>query len=138
MPHRADATGATWTTSVGVHRMGLTVDLERLVLRRSHDITDRDSFGSPGEVIPSLGPPNALNQAGTAQPQQNLFDIVRRQALGIGELACGDGTASFASPFGKMNRDDETVFGPGGNPHARNMERRRAGINVEGAGGCQD
>src|SRR6185295_12821009 len=70
------------------------------------------------EVVAALGASYALDQTRPAKPQQDLLDVIGRQALGVGQLARGDGLGRAATAAGEMQRDDEAVFGPGGDPHA--------------------
>src|SRR5690242_16718166 len=122
MPDRPDAAGVPRITSVGVYRVGLTVDLERLVLGSGHDITNRNSSRILGQVIAAFGAPDALYQPGATKPEQNLLDIVCRESLGVGQLACGDGANPSTPPLGEMNRDDQAVFGPRSEEHTSELQ----------------
>src|SRR6476661_4480640 len=117
MPDRPDAAGMSRITSIGVHRVSLAVDLESLVLGGSHDIPDRNGGRLLGQVVATLGSPHALDQAGPAEPQQDLLDIVSRKSLGVSQFPGGNRSIVAPSAFGKVDRDDQAVFGPGGNPH---------------------
>ena len=69
-------------TSLGVHRVGVAVDLEGLMLGRGHDVPHRDGGGLLGQEVAALGAPHALHQAGPPEPQQDLLDVIGRKPLG--------------------------------------------------------
>src|SRR5918995_2406396 len=73
-PDRPDAAGVARITSVGIHRVRGTIDLERLVLRRRHDVANRDVGRLFGQVVAAAGSTHALHQPRTPEPKQNLLD----------------------------------------------------------------
>ena len=121
MPHRPDATGRARATSLGVYRVGLAVDFEGLVLGSGHDVPDGDGRRLLGEKVAALGAPYALDQAGPAKPQQDLLDVIGGQPLQVRQLARRDRAVARAAPLGEVERDDQAVLGPGGDPHEWNM-----------------
>src|SRR5829696_3362698 len=130
MPDRPDAAGMSRITSIGVHRVSGAVDLEGLMLRCGHDISYRDGGGLLGQEVAALGSSHALDQAGPPEPQQDLLDIISRKSLGVGELPGSNRSTAPTSALGQVDRDDQAVFGPGGDPHSLNMPVRTGGINV--------
>src|ERR671910_555574 len=73
-PDRPDAAGVARITSVGIHRVRGTIDLERLVLRRRHDVANRDVGRLFGQVVAAAGSTHALHQPRTPESKQNLLD----------------------------------------------------------------
>jgi hypothetical protein len=129
LPDRPDAAGADGTTSSRFDRVRLAIDLECLMLGSRHHITNRDGFRQASQEITPLCPPHTLHQPGSPKPEQNLLDVVGRQALDVRKLTRGNGTAACPSALGQVNRDNQAVFGPGGDPHAGNMGLSQSGIN---------
>jgi hypothetical protein len=81
-------------TALRINWVSLAVHLERLMLRRRHDVADRDGGGVAGEIVAALRAANAFDQAGPAEAKQNLLDVIGRQPLGIGQLAGSTGSAA--------------------------------------------
>src|SRR6185312_293023 len=78
----------------------------------------------------ALGAADALDQAGPAEAQQDLLDVVGGQPLGVRQLAGSHGPVPGPAAPGQVERDDQAVFGPGGDPHEVNMRGRRSGFNA--------
>ena len=124
MPDRPDAAGGARATSVGVHRVGLAVDFEGLVLGGGHDVPDRDGRRLLGEEVAALGAAHAFDQSRAAKAQQDLLDVISGQPLDVGQLPRRDRADARPAPAGEMDRDDQAVFGPGSDPHEGEYGRR--------------
>src|SRR5687767_2054019 len=109
LPDGTDTASAPRMAPGGVDGMRFAVDLERLVLRRGHHVPHRDVRGIARQEVAPPCTPDALDEPGTAQPQEDLLDVVRRKAFGLGELTRRDRTPFRRAPAGKVQDDDEAV-----------------------------
>ena len=86
-----DAAGRVAPAALRVDRVRVAVDLEGLVLGRRHDVAHRDLGRQAGQHVTSPGSTDTLYQSGTPESEEDLFDVVGRQPLGVGQFPRGDG-----------------------------------------------
>src|SRR5919198_3337041 len=126
-PDRPDAARRVPTTSLGVDRMEIAVDFEGDVLRRLDHIFDTDGLRVARQVVAAFGATHRVDQSRAPQAQQDLLDVVVRQALQLGQLARRD--RSLPCPLREVQGDDQTVLGPGSDAHTINMRQEVTGFN---------
>src|SRR5438309_9085223 len=117
-----------------VDRMQIAVDLERDVLRGRHHVLDGDGLRLTREVVAALGPAHRVHQAGAPQAEEDLLYVVVGETFLLGELARRH--RPLPRPLGEVQRNDQTIFGPGGDAHWVNMRERVPGFNGRGEQGA--
>src|SRR5687767_11277175 len=95
--------------------MGDTMQVEGGELRRSNDVAHGDLFGRLRECVSPASATRALHEAGPAQPQQNLLDVVDRQALARRDITARD--RALRSAARQVERADDAVLGESRYPH---------------------
>src|SRR5438309_5129801 len=100
-----------------VDRMQIAVDLEGDVLRGLHHVLDGAGLRFTREVVAALGAAHRVHQAGAPQAEEDLLDVVVGETFLLGELARRH--RPLPRPLGEVQRNDQTIFGPGGDAHEK-------------------
>src|SRR6266550_8283176 len=112
--------------------MEVAVDLAGDVLGRLDDVFDRHGLRFTRQRIATLGAAGRLHESRAPEAQQDLFNVVVRQAFLIGEFARR--YRPLPRALGEMEGHDEAVFSPGGDAHNCNMRESLSGFNAPTAG----
>jgi len=89
-PNGANAARSARIAPLVIDAVQIAIHLERHVLRGFDDVLHANGLREPTEEISTAGAPYGVDQASAPQAQQNLFDVVMREAFLLGELACRD------------------------------------------------
>src|SRR5687767_13305213 len=103
--------------------MAYAVEVECLQLRGVNHVANRDFGRRLGEDIASAGPAGARDYTRPPQPEQDLLDVITRQALDTRDFTAVDGPDLRS--LRQMERANHSILGPGRYSHGFRIDIER-------------
>src|SRR6188472_664321 len=111
--------------------MRYAVEVERRGLRRLDHVADRDLFWGAREHVPASRATRTAHDPGATKPEQDLLDVVAREALQFCDFTAGDRT--FVRAARQMERTNDTVLGERSDAHGLKLAHDEGIRNGEGS-----